>query len=587
MYNNDYDDWFRRNSPQQAGDIAKTGGSIYENMPDPNGSPQTHSSPQPAVADPSPAKTSTGSAPTQPVAAPKPPDGSPPPSPTMPPPPPPPPPPPAGPPPAISGANPHKASMDAHYKRVQEEAATGPRKGLDPKLFGREAAQSYLREMNPNANLEYWHPDDINQLLRDTGYEQYANDGFTGRQGQYNPVNTQTRYYSKAPTFDPKEWAADWTEDDYLNQWGSAKDPWTGTARDIYGAPVSGINLDNLSPDQRQKYLAFIEGNRAKDRAAIEEFNKTKAHPWMEWSRDGDTKWLGGMWNGDPNDPDFLSAPQEVQRAVVQGFNSPEAQAQRAAAAAAGGASGGAAGGATGGDAAASQTYAGIANEATGQTDPMTGRLDQFANDWLDNYNPYNTDLVRSTREAGDARRDQFEKDSSRKISEWASSRGLLGSSLEGERVTDLQGELGRQRMEQERDLMKMLADGEAQGKQSAFAAGLGLTGQKAAQSLQSAELNLRAAMAGDQKAMQMLNYELDKWRALDASTLSREQLAMQKQQIAEGAKRWEAEFARQGIVISQQQANWMAEFEFQKKRHSDDMFYKNIDAMMRMYTNV
>lgn len=91
--------------------------------------------------------------------------------------------------------------------------------------------------------------------------------------------------------------------------------------------------------------------------------------------------------------------------------------------------------------------------------------------DWLNNYNAYLTELMQSSREAMDAGLREQEETGRRGIEEWAASRGLVGSSLEGDEMVELADDLQRTRLREEQGLRDRLASGELAGRQLQVAA--------------------------------------------------------------------------------------------------------------------
>ncbi len=332
----------------------------------------------------------------------------------------------------------------------------------------------------------------------------------------------------------------------------------------------------------------------------------------------------------------------------------------------------------------------------TGQD--MYARLGQYATDWMGNPNPYMSEAVQAARAAGDLRLSKAQADEERSIAEWASSRGLVGSSYEGDQRVQLAEAIRRQRAQEEADYLKMLAGeetasraaagqfglgtaelgrgigadirSEAQYKQedSARRAALGLeaagrqegatmdraqleaqvnqiaqelalqrgsleitaadreeaaniararfgldVSQLQAQSelalrgmsldaaqmqeasdqfrsgfelqvqqqgfeqayqglqlqmqdgLNRAQLNLEAAIAGDQSAMQRAALELDQMKAMDAAVLDRAQIQQRDNEIAQRAWEIQGQWQMQGQELSQEQARLLAEFEIRR----------------------
>lgn len=240
------------------------------------------------------------------------------------------------------------------------------------------------------------------------------------------------------------------------------------------------------------------------------------------------------------------------------------------------------------------------APNAPGQTD-MYGKLEDYASNWMDNPNRYLSDLATKTREEADLRLREKEQQGQRGIEEWAGSRGLVGSSYEGDQQVGLQESMARARSEEERAMLQMLATAETQDRQAAGNLGLGTAqlGEQAQQfrsqfeldveksgfqaamqkvqmqqqdSLARADLNFKAALAGDQAAMDRVRHELDVMKAMDSATLSREQLQMQDREINLRAEA----LRQQNDALTADQARWQAELAFRKEEAARNQ--KNVD---------
>jgi hypothetical protein len=227
-----------------------------------------------------------------------------------------------------------------------------------------------------------------------------------------------------------------------------------------------------------------------------------------------------------------------------------------------------------------------------GHYDDLMGR----ATEWLDNPNPYDSEFMQAQRAAMDERLNKKWQDGTRGVEEWAASRGLVGSSYEGDQQVQMNEALRRQQAQEEAQLLEQAANATFQNKQAAFNMAL-QTGnaqeaatqfrasleQHAAQfgwesafrvmqsqqqtAMFNAEMALKAAMAGDDSARWRAGLALDSWKAMDASMLSREELAQRNRQI-------DALFEqiRQGDRrLTDEQARWQAEYEFLRKKWEDD----------------
>lgn len=120
--------------------------------------------------------------------------------------------------------------------------------------------------------------------------------------------------------------------------------------------------------------------------------------------------------------------------------------------------------------------------------------LGDFAGEWLNNPNRFLQPLAEATRRESELRMAEQERSGKQSIDEWAASRGLLGSSVEGDKVTQLQGELARVRADDDRKLLEMMATAESLDKEAAAQLALDLTemGQRESQFARSLNLNER-----------------------------------------------------------------------------------------------
>ncbi len=105
--------------------------------------------------------------------------------------------------------------------------------------------------------------------------------------------------------------------------------------------------------------------------------------------------------------------------------------------------------------------------------DALTGQVARYSSDWMNQPNPYLSPLVTATRESSEARIGESEREAARALDEWTSSRGLLGSSVEGELQVRNIDAARRARLEDERQLQEMLANYETLGRQAAGTMGL------------------------------------------------------------------------------------------------------------------
>lgn len=268
--------------------------------------------------------------------------------------------------------------------------------------------------------------------------------------------------------------------------------------------------------------------------------------------------------------------------------------------------------------------------EGAFQGEDLYGQLAQYWQQWANNPNPYLSELAQATRAEMDARLAEEEAAANRGINEWAASRGLVGSSVEGDLRTRQNEAMQRVRLAEEVALLQRIADAENAGRIAAGQFGLG-AGQLGAQlgqqridearqaaqlglqraglqldaaqlaeqaeqfrsqfaleversgfdaafrnaqlqqsdAFQRAQLNLEAARAGDQAALQRVQLELDQMRAMDEALLDRTQLQLQEQEIDLRAFQIQAEMAMQGQRLSMEEARWQAEMQFRREQEA------------------
>jgi hypothetical protein len=120
--------------------------------------------------------------------------------------------------------------------------------------------------------------------------------------------------------------------------------------------------------------------------------------------------------------------------------------------------------------------------------DDLNAALPGFALQGMQEPNRFLSPFVQSVRESGDARIARQERDATAGIEEWASGRGLVGSSYEGDQMLDLKERSRLAKSEEERQLLEMLATTEAMDRAAAGSMGLsvgrfgfeqGLSGQQ------------------------------------------------------------------------------------------------------------
>ena len=184
----------------------------------------------------------------------------------------------------------------------------------------------------------------------------------------------------------------------------------------------------------------------------------------------------------------------------------------------------------------------------------MWNPMQQYVLDWMENPNRYLSDLATATRDEMDARLRHQEQQAQQGISEWAASKGLSGSSFEGEQMERLADQQQRAQLEEERALLEMMATAETADRQAALNAALGVgefgrglgadrredAMMKAETGLRKQALMLDAAIAGDRAAMDRARHDLQVMEAMDRAALSRSELELRNEEI--NLRAWEAE---------------------------------------------
>lgn len=279
--------------------------------------------------------------------------------------------------------------------------------------------------------------------------------------------------------------------------------------------------------------------------------------------------------------------------------------------------------------------YEGIVDEIDAYETPegafmgeeLYGDLVNYARDWMENPNPYDSDFVSAERAARDARLDLARQEGDRGVSELAASRGWGGGGYEADYRNQLTEDLYAQDLTGEANLLGQIAQGELQGRQAAgqfgiqtgeFGRGLGADRREEARtlfesglemgdrylqaaemsedaqrwrsefelateqagfdaafreadlqmrdSIQRASLALDAAIAGDQASLNRVQLELDQMRAMDEALLSREALSLQNEEIQLRAYEIQEELRLRGIEIGAEEAQWRAELEMRQR---------------------
>lgn len=215
----------------------------------------------------------------------------------------------------------------------------------------------------------------------------------------------------------------------------------------------------------------------------------------------------------------------------------------------------------------------------------LASQTSKFASDWMANPNRYTSDLATATRAAGDLRLTKAEQDAQRGIEEWAQGRGLIGSSYEGDLRRERTADIGRQRAEDERALLEMLATSEAMDREKAGAMGLetvraedvmGLDRYRAqleaaqlaeaqrqfggTQGVAERTLDLRAQELQQEAALQGRSLDLQAARDAAAREVQLGELGISQQQVDLRARELVQQAATEGRTLDLQQARQEAE---------------------------
>ena len=205
--------------------------------------------------------------------------------------------------------------------------------------------------------------------------------------------------------------------------------------------------------------------------------------------------------------------------------------------------------------------------EAAFQGEELYGGLEEFSEDWLNNPNRYLSELAESTRATSEAELDKYEQDQIRSISEWASQRGLVGSSYEGEQRADLAGELGRARSSRETDILKMMADAETADKRAAGELGI-QTGQFGAEL---GEARRSEAEIAQQLALERGHLEITAQDQMDAAEQWRSEMALETEQTQSSQDRADAALKLQAAENSEAGILARAELGISEARYAAD----------------
>ncbi len=170
----------------------------------------------------------------------------------------------------------------------------------------------------------------------------------------------------------------------------------------------------------------------------------------------------------------------------------------------------------------------------------LPGQVADFATNWMQTPNRYLSELATSTRTAGDARLRQGQTEGLRGIEEWAASRGLTGSSYEGDQVVNLTDKQGMARAEQERSLLEMMAGAETQDRQAA------------------GQYGINAATLGDTVGLDRYKALMDAYGIESGVGLEAASLAQDKEQFTASLGQNATQFDKQ---MSEQQAGRMQQY--------------------------
>ena len=137
------------------------------------------------------------------------------------------------------------------------------------------------------------------------------------------------------------------------------------------------------------------------------------------------------------------------------------------------------------------------------------------------------------------------------------------------------QAGLALQAAEMQQQSEQFRAQFEQQVAQFGFEAGYRNAQLEQQRHIRQAELNMQAAIAGDQAAMDRVRIEVDIMRAQDAAILSREQLAQQDQQMQMRSWEIQGQWDMAGQQLDMEQSRWMAEMEERRERFAADEAYR------------
>jgi len=195
--------------------------------------------------------------------------------------------------------------------------------------------------------------------------------------------------------------------------------------------------------------------------------------------------------------------------------------------------------------------------------DELSSSMTGFSQDWLDNPNRYLSDLAQSTRAASEDRIGRMREDSIRGMDEYYASRGLPGSSFEEGSRYGLEGQLASAAMEDERQLLEMIANAESVDRMGAGQLGLdtigrldelgldryraGLEGLELGESqrFSQQDIDLRAMQIQNQAEQFGKSMSFEEAQAEANRQLERERLEQQGSQFQQELAQQESQFGR------------------------------------------
>jgi hypothetical protein len=167
----------------------------------------------------------------------------------------------------------------------------------------------------------------------------------------------------------------------------------------------------------------------------------------------------------------------------------------------------------------------------------LSADLEAYASQWMQNPNRYLSDLVTSTREAGDMRRAEARNEGVSNIDELISSRGLVGSSVEGDIRSDLERALAADVSAEERELLNMLASYEAQDRLAGGQFGLDVAQFAQASGFAQQDIDLRAQELMQQAELEGRSLDIEEARNLATQGLAQQEIDLRAQELVQQAQ--------------------------------------------------